>query len=286
MDKTEAERNINLQKDIDQAFNRLTTLITKKKLKQVNVEEPKESAAGLRCEDDQSMQADGEAEVGQHDFKESADEKIYAPLTTVDKNIEDVDGLLCEDDQSMQANGEAEVGQYDFKESADEKIYASLTTVGENNNNLSSYTQAVVGGFDILNDDKNIEDVDLAGVNIDGILEQILGSRSLYQDSTFVSDQHPSSEQVIKDGQFSVKSIKSITAKRSSEVAGGVAQYSGDGQVKETRTVTAETRPVPVKSLPITPTIGRVKQDLTGDRGFKLMHNQPQSIHQHVQIPR
>ena len=38
----------------------------------------------------------------------------------------------------------------------------------------------------------------------------------------------------------------------------------------ETRTVTAETRPVPIKSLPITPTIGRVKQELTADRGLKM----------------
>ena len=42
-------------------------------------------------------------------------------------------------------------------------------------------------------------------------------------------------------------------------------------QVKaETRVVTAETRPVPVKSLPITPTIGRVKQELGDARAFKL----------------
>ena len=42
-------------------------------------------------------------------------------------------------------------------------------------------------------------------------------------------------------------------------------------QVKaETRVVTAETRPVPVKSLPITPTLGRVKQELGDARAFKL----------------
>ena len=44
-------------------------------------------------------------------------------------------------------------------------------------------------------------------------------------------------------------------------------------QIKaETRVVTAETRHIPVKSLPITPTLGRVKQEPgPGDRDrFKL----------------
>lgn len=43
-------------------------------------------------------------------------------------------------------------------------------------------------------------------------------------------------------------------------------------QIKaETRVVTAETRHIPVKSLPITPTLGRVKQEVHGERErFKL----------------
>ena len=42
-------------------------------------------------------------------------------------------------------------------------------------------------------------------------------------------------------------------------------------QIKaETRVVTAETRHVPVKSLPITPTLGRVKQEPGPADRFKL----------------
>ena len=41
-------------------------------------------------------------------------------------------------------------------------------------------------------------------------------------------------------------------------------------QIKaEPRVVTAETRHIPVKSLPITPTLGRVKQEIQSER-FKL----------------
>jgi len=82
----------------------------------------------------------------------------------------------------------------------------------------------------------------------------------------------PPSPHVPAPGAIRVKSeLKLVTETCTATITSVTSSPKIANKVKaETRTVTAETRPVPVKSLPITPTIGRVKQELTGDRGFKL----------------